>query len=330
MPLISVAIPTYRRLATLKRSIESVFAQTFLDWEMVISDDETPSGETWIFLNSLASSDARVRPIKNGSPHGAPFNHNAALRASRGEWIKILHDDDVLKPNCLEVLAGIVEKRPGVIAVSCACENFVHGKLVRPFRRRDRPLLEQIDSSDALLAMYTLDEACWALPTQQLVHRSLIEAGVLFERAPGINTLYDSWFNARVHSRGSALVYNSPLVEWHQGQHETTTSALTEDDLTGEFLAFRKLLLSLMPKNVSRPDLRSVEELVMLVRAIRQLRCKRVKAAIKGVASVWDPIAYGLALRWLLRQYYPRRFSLIRRTMIWRNETEMEAHPGST
>jgi hypothetical protein len=158
---------------------------------------------------------AFAQSIMTASP--ALLNHNVALRASRGEWIKLLHDDDVLKPNCLEVFARIVKERPDVVAVSCACENLVDGRLVEPFCRRDRPLLEQIDSSNALLAMYILDEASWALPTQQLVHRSVIDAGVLFEMAPGINTLVDSWFNARVHSRGAALVYNSPLVEWHQG-----------------------------------------------------------------------------------------------------------------
>jgi glycosyltransferase involved in cell wall biosynthesis len=324
MPLISVAIPTRRRLPLLRRAVESVFAQTFEDWEMVISDDETPSGETWSFLNSLARSDARIRPIKNDGRHGAVFNHNSALRASRGEWIKVLHDDDVLKPNCLEVLARIVKERPGVVAVSCACENFVNGRLVGPFYRRDRALLEQIDSSDALLAMYILDEACWALPSQQLVHRSVIDAGVLFEEALGIHTLMDSWFNARVHLRGAALVYNSPLVEWHQG-HETTTSGSTEDELTAEFVAFRKLLLSVMPKNLSLPNLRSVEGMVMLVRALKQLRYMRLRAAIEGAASVWDAAAYSLAVRWLLRQYRPRRFSSISRTIIWRNEAEMAA-----
>lgn len=322
MPFITIAVPTYRRLPTLRRAIDSVFAQTFSDWEMVISDDEAPSGETWTFLDSLARADARVRPIKNGSPHGAIFNHNAALKASCGEWIKILHDDDVLKPNCLDVLAGIVRQRPGVVAVSCACDKFVDGRLVAPFHRRDRALLEQINSSDALLAMYILDEACWALPTQQLVHRSVIDAGVLFEKAPGLTTMYDSWFNARVHARGAALVYNSALVEWHQGEHETTTSAVTEDDLTAEFLAFRKLLLLVMPNHLRPPDIRSVEGMVRLVRAFRQLRCMRVVAAIRGLASVWDATAYSMTIRWLLRQYRPRRFSSIFRTTIWRDEAE--------
>jgi glycosyltransferase involved in cell wall biosynthesis len=324
MPLISVAIPTHRRLPLLRRAVESVFAQTFVDWEMVVSDNEIPSGETWTFLETLARADARIRPIKNDGPPGAVFNHNSALRSSRGEWIKLLHDDDVLKPNCLEVLARIVNERPDVVAVSCACESFVDGRLVGPFYRRDRALLEQMDSSDALLAMYVLDEACWALPTQQLVHRSVIDAGVLFEKPPGIHTLMDSWFNARVHSRGAALVYNSPLVEWHQG-HETATSVCTEDELTAEFLTFRKLLLSVMPKNLSLPNVRSVEGMVVLVRALKQFRYMHLRAAIGRAASVWDAAAYSLAIRWLLRQYRPRRFSSISRTIIWRNEAEMAA-----
>jgi glycosyltransferase involved in cell wall biosynthesis len=105
MPFITVAIPTYRRLPLLRRAVESVFAQTFTDWEVVVSDDEAPPRETWNFLEALARSDRRVRAIMNGNPHGASFNHTSALEAARGEWIKILHDDDILKPNCLEILA---------------------------------------------------------------------------------------------------------------------------------------------------------------------------------------------------------------------------------
>src|SRR6478736_4125101 len=70
MPFITVAIPTYRRLPMLRRAVESVFAQTFTDWEMVVSDDETPPGETWNFLERLARSDPRVKPVMNSSPHG--------------------------------------------------------------------------------------------------------------------------------------------------------------------------------------------------------------------------------------------------------------------
>src|SRR5215470_1298397 len=119
MPFITVAIPTYRRLPMLRCAVESVFAQTFTDWEMVVSDDEAPPGETWNFLDALASSDSRVRPIINVSSHGPSFNHTNALKAARGEWIKLLHDDDVLKPSCLGVLAHIVREHRHAVAVSC-------------------------------------------------------------------------------------------------------------------------------------------------------------------------------------------------------------------
>jgi glycosyltransferase involved in cell wall biosynthesis len=323
MPFITVAIPTHRRLPMLRRAVQSVFAQTFTDWEMVVSDDETPPGETWKFLEALAHSDRRVRPILNGSPHGACSAHNTALKAARGEWIKILHDDDVLKPNCLEVLAKVVRNRD-VIAVSCACEQFVDGKLAKPFSRRDRPILEHMDSANALLAMYILDESGWALPTQQMVHRSVVDARVLFEKAPGINTLYDSWFNARVRARGPTLVCNLPLVEWHQGQHETTTSAITDDQLTSEFLAFRRLVLSLMPNMRNTPSLNSTEGMTSIIRAFKLIRKGRFLAAMRVFLHIWNPRAYIMAARWLLRQYYPRRFSYVRRTVIWRSEGELE------
>ena len=324
MPFITVAIPTYRRLPMLRRAIESVCAQTFSDWEMVVSDDEASHGETWDFLETAARSDARIRPITNGSPHGASFNHNTALKAARGEWIKLLHDDDVLRPNCLEVLADIVRQYHNTVAVSCACENFLDGKLVKPFERRDRAVLEQIEPGDALLAMYVLDESGWALPTQQMVHRSVVNAGVLFEKAPGINTLYDSWFNARVRAKGATLVYNLPLVEWHQGQHETTTSAITDEQLTAEFLAFRRLVLPLIPKDRNPPSLKSAEGMIMIIHALNHLRKKRLWAAIRTAGNIHDACAYRLTKDWLLRRYYPRRFSSVARTVLWRDEKDIE------
>jgi len=331
-PFISVAIPTCRRLPLLRRAVESVFAQTSTNWELVVSDDETPPGETWNFLEALARSEPRIRPIMNGTPRGACFNHNTALKAARGEWIKILHDDDVLKPNCLQVLAQIVKEYPSAIAVSCACENFQDGKLVGPFYRRDRAVLEQLEPGDALLAMYILDESVWALPTQQMVHRSVIDADVLFEEVPGaISALNDSWFNARVCACGSILVYNVPLVEWHQGQHATWTSALTQDQLAAEFLAFRRLVLPLVPKDRTPPTLKSAERMIMIIHALNHLRKMHFWKAVRIIARIHDACAYRLTIAWLLRRYYPRRFSSVVRTVIWKDEKDMESMSfGST
>jgi len=144
-----------------------------------------------------------------------------------------------------------------------------------------------------------------------------------------IDTLYDSWFNARVCARGATLVYNLPLVEWHQGQHETTTSAITDDQLTKEFLAFRRVIRPLVPKDRNPPSLKSVEGMIMIIRALNHLRKMRLRTAISIAAPVHDACAYRLTINWLLRRYYPRRFSSVVRTVIWRDERDMESIPGA-
>jgi hypothetical protein len=179
-----------------------------------------------------------------------------------------------------------------------------------------------MEPGDALLAMYILDEAGWASPTQQMVHSSVVDAGVRFEKAPGINTLYDSWFNARVYARGPMLAYNVPLVEWHQGQHETTTSTITDDELTAEFLAFRGLVLPLVPKDRKPPSLKTAEGMIMIIRALNYLRKMRLWPAMRIATGIHDARAYRLAIDWLLRRYYPRRFSSVVRTVIWRDEKD--------
>jgi hypothetical protein len=53
------------------------------------------------------------------------------------------------------------------------------------FQRGDRVEVERLGPGDALLAIYILDESVWALPTQQMAHRSVTDADVLFEELPG-------------------------------------------------------------------------------------------------------------------------------------------------
>jgi hypothetical protein len=317
-PLISVTIPAYRQPTLLRRAIDSVLAQSFTDWELVISDDEPIPGETWQVVAEFAARDYRIRGVRNQAQHGQVGNMNNAMLAARGEWIKLLHHDDALKPHCLEILARIVAQRGDVVAVSCADETVIDGVVKRPFRRRGRALLEELAPDHGLLAMYMLDEACWGRPTSQLVHRSLIEAGVVFEQPEGIVSMVDSWWNARVHVHGPILVYNEPLVEWHQGAHDSISSTLSFEQLTAEFLLFRRMILPLVPGRMAPPPLPTVEMMVLLVRAFTQLRHRQARAIKLLIAGVMAPQAYGLAIAWLLRRWAPRRFSTVQRTVVWK------------
>ena len=98
-PQISVILPTFNRLGFLQAAVESVFAQTCRDWELVIADDG--SGEaTSAYLCSLAAPQARtIRLSHSGNPSRV---RNAAISAARGRYLAFLDSDDLWAPSKLE------------------------------------------------------------------------------------------------------------------------------------------------------------------------------------------------------------------------------------
>lgn len=101
MPAVSVILPTYNRLQYLRQAVESVLAQTFTDWELIIADDGSDE-PTRAYLGTCEAL-PRVRVMllaRMGNPAAV---RNAALRAARGEYIAFLDSDDLWMPNKLEV-----------------------------------------------------------------------------------------------------------------------------------------------------------------------------------------------------------------------------------
>ncbi len=102
--LISVVIPTYSRNDTLKRAIGSVLCQTYENFEIIVVDDN-PADSEW--RKSTASimaeyTDPRVRYIQNEKNMGGGLTRNEGIKASKGEYIAFLDDDDEYMPERLE------------------------------------------------------------------------------------------------------------------------------------------------------------------------------------------------------------------------------------
>src|SRR4051794_15650593 len=99
MPAISVILPTFNRTALLRQSIESVFAQSCNDWELVVADDGSDE-ETHSFLRTLPASKVCILRLEHsGNPSRV---RNAALAAARGEFVAFLDSDDLWMPSKLE------------------------------------------------------------------------------------------------------------------------------------------------------------------------------------------------------------------------------------
>jgi glycosyltransferase involved in cell wall biosynthesis len=109
-PTVSILMPTFNRLEFLAPAIESVFAQTLTDWELIIADDGS-GGDTCAYLRSLASARVRVLYLAHTGRPGVMLN--AALRGARGEYVAFLDSDDVWLPRKLELQVASLRRHPG-------------------------------------------------------------------------------------------------------------------------------------------------------------------------------------------------------------------------
>jgi glycosyltransferase involved in cell wall biosynthesis len=102
VPLVSIVVPVYNAGATLARTVDSVLAQDFGQFELILSDDGSTDG-CGALCDRYAADDARVRVVHaaNGGPSAA---RNRAIAVCRGEFLFFLDADDSLAPQALSTL----------------------------------------------------------------------------------------------------------------------------------------------------------------------------------------------------------------------------------
>ena len=119
-PEITVIVPAYNAGQYLADCIESILAQSFADWEMVIVDDGS-SDDTGKTADEYAAKDGRIKVIRQAN-QGVSQARNSGLDIARGSFIAFVDADDVLEPDCLRELYSHAE-RSGSDITQCA---FVH------------------------------------------------------------------------------------------------------------------------------------------------------------------------------------------------------------
>src|SRR5690242_15593078 len=95
MPEVSIILPTYNRLPLLRKAVDSVLAQTYRDFELVVVDDGSTDG-TRDYLAAI--EDPRVRPIWLEHRGDLTVARSAGLRHVHGEWVAFLDSDDLWLP----------------------------------------------------------------------------------------------------------------------------------------------------------------------------------------------------------------------------------------
>lgn len=105
--LVSIIMPSYNTGAFIGETIQSVLAQTYENWELIIVDDCSTDNTDSIVA---AYDDHRIQYLKNERNSGAAVSRNRALREAKGKWIAFLDSDDRWLPEKLEKQIQFMEK----------------------------------------------------------------------------------------------------------------------------------------------------------------------------------------------------------------------------
>jgi glycosyltransferase involved in cell wall biosynthesis len=134
VPAVSVITPAYNAADFVAQTIESVRAQTFADWELVIVDDGSTDATTEL-IEDYRERDGRIRMLHqaNAGPSAA---RNHGMRAARGAFFAFLDSDDTWDPEYLERQLAVVREYPGTDLVTGVARyrGGPHdGRAMRPF-----------------------------------------------------------------------------------------------------------------------------------------------------------------------------------------------------
>jgi glycosyltransferase involved in cell wall biosynthesis len=106
--LVSIIMPNYNCAKYIDETIQSVIAQTYTNWELLIVDDCSKDNSVEI-IKSYQAKDDRIKLFINEKNSGAATSRNWALREAKGKWIAFLDSDDLWLPEKLEKQIAFME-----------------------------------------------------------------------------------------------------------------------------------------------------------------------------------------------------------------------------
>ncbi len=220
VPTVSICIPAFKAERFLRETLESVRAQTFTDWELIITEDGSRDGTESVVTTFAASVPQPVRYTRHDSNRGLPATRNTGLALARGEWLALLDADDLWLPEHLtRCLAAAPASGPALIfGGSSVFDSDTGTELLR----REPPPDRLHDLGGALH-----DGRLVIQPAAAMFNRAAFTAVGGFDPGFPICNDFDYWM--RSARAGVALIYNGSVTlryRKHPGAMSNKSAAL--------------------------------------------------------------------------------------------------------
>jgi glycosyltransferase involved in cell wall biosynthesis len=244
-PRVSVIAPLYNCEPYVAAAIDSVVAQTFEDWELVVTDDGSTDRSPEI-VEEIARREPRVRLLRQENSGGPAAPRNRALAEATGELVCFLDPDDLFDPHRLETQVGVLDRFPDIGAVFSDMDVFsddarlVDGIPVdglsylgrADWHARVAPFLEELEEE-----LYRCSQDFYRFMSAQVtsvtVQTVMVRRDVLdrcegpFNESLLLAEDIDLWFRLALETR--LLYVDRPLAYYRQ--HESSIMANKEQQL---------------------------------------------------------------------------------------------------
>ncbi|MEO0038913.1 MAG: hypothetical protein RIQ59_2124 [Bacteroidota bacterium] len=224
-PFFSICIPTYNSVFFLKKLLDSLIIQSFIDFEIVISDDST-TDEVMNYCKEI--EDARVIYLKHQSIHSATENWNFAIQKATGKYRMLVHHDDYFSDH--KILEQIVEFHNKNGEKDAIFLGFVNENKSEKFYYGKFSIQRILKQPDKLLFVNYL-----SAPSCLIIHET-----VTIDYNDKLKWLVDVDFYQRLMINYKNIAYVPHLKMVIGGGEERITNTISNKLILSEFLYLRK------------------------------------------------------------------------------------------
>lgn len=199
-PKVTVVIPAYNIAPFVSQTLDSVFAQTFKNYEIILVNDGSPDTEE--FEDALAPYLDKIIYVKQPNS-GASLARNAAICLSRGEFIAFLDGDDLWFPGYLESQIAYLEKNRLDMVY---CDAYLFGEPLYEGKK----FSHESPSHGKVTPESLINTACNVITSGTVLKKTLLEKSNLFDKALKFMQDFDLWF--RLAKLGAEIGYQREVL----------------------------------------------------------------------------------------------------------------------
>ena len=263
-PKVSAIITTYNRAGLLPRAVNSILAQTFTDYEIIIVDDCSMDNTQEVIAGF---SDPRIRSFKHEQNKGQAAARNTGISHAIGEFVAFLDDDDEWLEFKLEKQVDSLDSSPPSVGVIYGWMNWIDDSSGQVTRPRHSTM-----SGDVFDAALSMDAPCSA--DSMLARTSAVrEVGGFDER---LRTHEDRMFACRMAQRYEFAVLPEIIAIAHTGHGKTQTTKPTRERFRVAADSTRTFIDAFTEEFQGRPEVHS--------RVLRRLAISEMRGARFGAA----------------------------------------------